>query len=181
MKIILKKDAKLLGINRYFTGKLCKYGHISERRVSSGHCIECEVSDRVKAYKKSYKKIYHQTDAYKEYQKEYQKTDACKEYRKEYKKEYRKTDACKESQKESVKKSNLKYPNARKSRLYFGRNKHKINTYDNCEKCHSTNRVEAHHHDYDIPLGVTFLCKDCHVDWHKNNIPLNKVNGIFTE
>lgn len=41
MKIISLKDAKEKGLTRYFTGRPCKYGHISERRVSSRLCIEC--------------------------------------------------------------------------------------------------------------------------------------------
>jgi len=36
-----RAEAKALGLKRYFTGKPCKHGHISERRVSSNTCIEC--------------------------------------------------------------------------------------------------------------------------------------------
>ena len=147
MEIILRKEAKELGLKRYFTGKLCKRSHISERRVSDRHCIECAVSGRKKAYNKEYHKIYQKTD----------------------------------KRKQSKKRSELKYPNAKKARAHYGNNKHKIKTYDNCEKCGSVNRVEAHHHDYNLPLDVTFLCKACHTTWHENNTPLNKVNGIFTE
>ena len=42
MKIISKKDAKTQGLKRYFTGKPCKYGHVAERYVGSGKCIECD-------------------------------------------------------------------------------------------------------------------------------------------
>ncbi|KKK96676.1 hypothetical protein LCGC14_2660360, partial [marine sediment metagenome] len=31
---ITRDEAKALGLKRYFTGKPCKYGHISEHRVS---------------------------------------------------------------------------------------------------------------------------------------------------
>ena len=40
--IINKKDAKAAGLDSYFTGKPCKHGHISIRRVSNGHCVECK-------------------------------------------------------------------------------------------------------------------------------------------
>ena len=40
LKIITRKDAKKLGLKRYFTGKPCKYGHISERQII-GNCIAC--------------------------------------------------------------------------------------------------------------------------------------------
>jgi hypothetical protein len=40
--IISRKDAKQLGLKRYFTGKPCKHGHIDERRVHDGACTECQ-------------------------------------------------------------------------------------------------------------------------------------------
>lgn len=43
MQIILKKQAVALGLKKYFTGKPCKQGHISERYVSGGACIECHI------------------------------------------------------------------------------------------------------------------------------------------
>lgn len=36
-----RADAKALGLKRYFTGKPCKHGHISERQTSDGGCIAC--------------------------------------------------------------------------------------------------------------------------------------------
>ena len=41
MKIISRKDAKALGLTRYFTGKPCKHGHIAERDTGAGRCVEC--------------------------------------------------------------------------------------------------------------------------------------------
>jgi hypothetical protein len=37
----LRKEAKLRGDLRYFTGKPCKHGHVAERHVSNGMCLEC--------------------------------------------------------------------------------------------------------------------------------------------
>ncbi|MFB1064948.1 hypothetical protein [Natrinema sp. H-ect4] len=37
-----------------------------------------------------------------------------------------------------------------------------------CEKCGSTENVEAHHEDYSRPLDVTWLCGSCHRDLHNN-------------
>lgn len=48
MQIIARKDAKRLGLKRYFTGKPCRNGHICERGVSTGHCMICNLA-RVKA------------------------------------------------------------------------------------------------------------------------------------
>lgn len=40
MQKISRKEAKEKGLKRYFTGKPCKHGHVSERHVS-GICIVC--------------------------------------------------------------------------------------------------------------------------------------------
>lgn len=40
-----RKAAKVAGSVRYFTGKVCKNGHLSERRTDDGHCVMC-VNDR---------------------------------------------------------------------------------------------------------------------------------------
>ena len=41
MKIVSKKLAKKLGLNRYFTGIECKNGHTAKRAVCGGACVEC--------------------------------------------------------------------------------------------------------------------------------------------
>ena len=43
MEIITKAEAKQKGLKRYFTGKPCKRGHISERIVSDRGCLMCRV------------------------------------------------------------------------------------------------------------------------------------------
>ena len=40
MKIISRKEALEQGLKRYFTGKTCKHGHVSERYIK-GSCCEC--------------------------------------------------------------------------------------------------------------------------------------------
>ena len=41
MQIITRKEAKAAGLQRYFTGKPCKRGHVSERLTAGGTCQEC--------------------------------------------------------------------------------------------------------------------------------------------
>jgi 5-methylcytosine-specific restriction endonuclease McrA len=41
LDIILRAQAKALGLKRYFTGKPCKNGHVSERSTAQKVCIEC--------------------------------------------------------------------------------------------------------------------------------------------
>ena len=42
-RIISRKEAKEKGLNKYFTGKFCRYGHIAERYTKSPNCLECRV------------------------------------------------------------------------------------------------------------------------------------------
>ena len=42
-----------------------------------------------------------------------------------------------------------------------------------CEVC-GTEPTDAHHDDYNKPLEVRWLCKRCHVEWHKDNEPIRK-------
>ncbi len=42
-KIILRNEAKKLGKKRYYNGIPCPRGHLSERYVCSGGCIECNL------------------------------------------------------------------------------------------------------------------------------------------
>ncbi len=40
-----------------------------------------------------------------------------------------------------------------------------------CSECPSKKRIEGHHDDYLFPDIVRWLCRVCHVDWHKLNGP----------
>ncbi len=53
-----------------------------------------------------------------------------------------------------------------------------------CEQCNSTGvykddrtAIQAHHDDYNKPVDVKFLCKNCHHEWHKNNKAILKIKG----
>lgn len=41
MNTISRNEAVNSGLPRFFTGKPCKYGHLSERYVTTGACIQC--------------------------------------------------------------------------------------------------------------------------------------------
>jgi hypothetical protein len=46
--IISRAEAKALGLKRYFTGKSCKSGHVSERLAVNGSCMHC-MRDKARA------------------------------------------------------------------------------------------------------------------------------------
>lgn len=41
MQIISRKEAKIAGLGKYFTGEPCKYHHLDERYTQSGTCVRC--------------------------------------------------------------------------------------------------------------------------------------------
>lgn len=45
MHVILRSEAKQLGLKRYYTGKACKHGHLTERFTNDGKCRECSRID----------------------------------------------------------------------------------------------------------------------------------------
>jgi hypothetical protein len=41
MKIVTRKEAKALGLKKYYTGMFCSRGHIAERKTNNGNCVIC--------------------------------------------------------------------------------------------------------------------------------------------
>lgn len=54
MTLISRKEAKIAGAVRYFTGKPCLNGHVAERQTSNGVCLAC-VAERKAVYDKTYR------------------------------------------------------------------------------------------------------------------------------
>ena len=53
MEIVTRKQAKALGLRKYFSGTICKHGHLSARKTSNGECLEC-----VRSYNNNRKEKY---------------------------------------------------------------------------------------------------------------------------
>ena len=51
MEIIDRATAKKKGLKRFFTDDPCKHGHVGERYVSSGTCVECVLKRGSQWYK----------------------------------------------------------------------------------------------------------------------------------
>jgi hypothetical protein len=46
-QIITRAQAKAKGLSLYFTGKACAHGHVTERRVVGGKCLQCQKKYKV--------------------------------------------------------------------------------------------------------------------------------------
>lgn len=84
MQIITRKEAKEKGLSRYFTGEACKHGHISERTVCNGGCVECK--NVWKTENPDWVVQWRQNNRLKI--KEYNKNRCRKQYGREYHREY---------------------------------------------------------------------------------------------
>lgn len=51
--IVTRAEARAAGSQFYFPGRACCRGHLCDRRVLNGHCIECEREDGQKPEKKA--------------------------------------------------------------------------------------------------------------------------------
>lgn len=55
MNTLSRQDAKLAGLTTYFTGKPCKYGHITKRKTVTGACVACAVAGTTRSKKEGTK------------------------------------------------------------------------------------------------------------------------------
>ncbi len=80
MNPISLKQARELGLARYFTGKPCPHGHLSERWVIGNHCIDCSRDTSVRYRKNHPDRAVAQTRAYKKAHPEWKKETDRKYY-----------------------------------------------------------------------------------------------------
>lgn len=92
VEIISRKEAKSLGLKRYYTGKPCSKGHSVERRTANGVCLACENTEEAKEtaricsrrhYVKNRDKILLQHEVWRRKNKDYRKNH-YEENRKKY-------------------------------------------------------------------------------------------------
>ena len=89
-----KKEAEMLGLDHYFTGKPCKYGHVSERYTQSCNCIECRIGPAGAA---GYNKKYYD-----------EHIEECREVSRRWQAEHP------EKKRESIKRFHTKHPEKRR-------------------------------------------------------------------
>lgn len=105
--------------------------------------------------------------------KEYDRGRTNFPHRMEARAAYQKTEKGKESANKAKKKFIDSNPIKRKAHSHVGNflRDGKLVRPGKCENCGNECKPHAHHCDYTKPLEVMWLCKACHVDWHKRYSP----------
>lgn len=130
-----RKDAKALGLTRYFTGKPCPRGHIAPHRVHTSGCIEC-----VSLYNHTYRKQHQET------------------HREEVRQWRQDNPDLKAAANKAYRAANAEKCYAHNEVL---RAKRRGTLVPEPCKCGRID-VQAHHEDYSKPLEVIWLCPVCH-------------------
>ena len=148
---ITRKEALSRGLKEYFTGKPCKHGHISPRRVDNRCCVKCSLKssrkwkreniDQISSYQKSWRK---------------QNSEHCKSY--DSKRYYSNLQYHSEKNKkwsrenpEKVRAKNAKRRAIKASAIPPWANLEKIKEfYQNCP--------EGYHVDHIVPLQHPLVC-----------------------
>ncbi len=113
-------------------------------------CKEC-TKRRVSEYQKGIGKHVH-NKACRDYNKSEKGRIALNKAKINYLESHRQRQRARWSVKRAIKSGKLFRPNA-------------------CQKCGCECHPDAHHCDYSKPIEVMWLCKSCHVEWHKHFKP----------
>lgn len=139
--------------------------YYSHPQMADGHLNKCKECTKSDVRKNRIENI--------GYYQHYDKRRASNDDRKQRCRMYSKTTNGKASHARSLKKYILKYPSKNKAHYAVSNaiRDGKLKRNSACEACGIECRTEAHHHDYSKPLDVHWLCKACHVEWHKHFKP----------
>lgn len=121
------------------------------------HCAEC--------WKARVRRYYRDT---KPERQEYERSRAMLPHRVAMREAYQQTDAGKAAVARAHKASQVRYPEKRRAHVTVGNavRDGKLIKPTACERCHvdssAKRALHAHHHDYNKPLDVEWLCGTCH-------------------
>lgn len=122
-EVISREEAKSRGLMHFFTGKICKHGHVSKRFVSNGHCYECNLANR------PFRKKYEASHQYKKAKKKYDRSSKGRYSNAARKKRYNNTHHGKVRNKLSVAKKRTK-------RLGAATETDLLKIFDQAKRCH---------------------------------------------
>lgn len=96
----------------------------------------------------------------------------CRGCNTERKARYRKSASGSVKYKEAIYKSMAKYPDkvSARSKVRSALANGSITKPGTCSECNTLVKVEAHHKDYNKPLDVDWLCRQCHAGVHRNKV-----------
>jgi len=140
---------------------------VEAKRNSMRFCKKCGIINQRKLRREHYQKHKtiedQQTKIWRDKNKAKVKENWEKWYQKNKKriKEKRQREDIKNGRKINAKKYRKKYPEKTKAQS-LARNNIKIPKGQMCQDCGTNLAIERHHEDYSKPLGVVFLCKECH-------------------
>jgi hypothetical protein len=157
MELISPDEARAKNLKRYFTGKPCKHGHVSERSIYNGGCIACNLELSKQLNKKNPSKRKEAAKRYIEQNKE--KIAA-------YSKEYRKNDLVKQREKNTQQKHRRLNPDYHTLRSLIHGSLHRLKiarTPDLCEKLGYTLNEFRIHIEKQFKSGMTW---ENHGEWH---------------
>jgi len=92
----------------------------------------------------------------------------CRDCRRKHWKKYAQTQRGKEAQRRGDVKYRRKFPERIKAvnRVTHAIKVGKLIRPTTCELCGGSKKIEAHHSDYNQPLEVAWLCRECHIKVH---------------
>jgi ribosomal protein S27AE len=125
-----------------------------------GNCKSCERATRAAWYAKN---------AEKENERSRKWRQANPKYFSDFHKKWRENNPCKASEIDKSRRARNPIKYEARAAVNAAVSK-EILVRQPCEVCAST-PVDAHHDDYSKPLDVRWLCRKCHLAWHKENGP----------
>ncbi len=168
MKIISRREAKELGLKRYFTDKECKHGHVNERLVSNGDCVTCSGIKRKSNYESNKESIAVRQKIWRQNNQGKIKSDN----KKYYIENQDKIKAYRENNKDKIRdrnKSRTQYQrdyyakNKDKRRLYYLENKERISEYKKSYSKNNKDKINEWRDENWLKLRKSKR------DWNKSN------------
>jgi len=170
MDLVTIETARILKLKRYFTGKPCKRGHVSERLLSNRQCLLCS-KEKLKIWQKSNPDKVRKLDA--------DRYVRDREKRLQFSKEYVNKNREKVTKRGSEWRKNNRDKALASQKRWNEKNRHKLNAYSANRRSILYGAGKHTGQDikdiYGFQKGLCNGCKEVLVKWHVDHIkPLSK-------